>query len=125
LGFKLIQEEFLELKEAKENKDFIEMGDAIADMLVVVYGYANVLGMDANKLFKLVHESNMSKLCKTEQEAIDTVEWYTHEKINHKYIPGYRMTKDGQKWLVYDTITKKVLKNKYYQAVDLSYLIKK
>lgn len=58
----LIAEELGELTEAIENKDIYEVADAITDLLYVVYGTAVAFGLDADKLFEEVHNSNMSKL---------------------------------------------------------------
>jgi predicted HAD superfamily Cof-like phosphohydrolase len=58
----LIAEELHELCEAIEDNDPVEVGDAIADLLYVVYGTAVAFGMDADALFKEVHQSNMTKL---------------------------------------------------------------
>lgn len=52
------------------------MLDALSDILYVTYGAGSSLGLDLDKAFSLVHESNMSKLCKSPEEAEKTVEWY-------------------------------------------------
>jgi hypothetical protein len=62
----------------------------------------------------------VSKLCDTEEQAWESVEWYNETR--QEFQPAFRKTKDGQKWLVYDKLTGKVLKNKYYKAVDLTVL---
>lgn len=62
LRIELIREEFEELKEALEAGDIIGAADAVADLLVVVYGSGDVFGMDVDRLFSEVHRSNMSKL---------------------------------------------------------------
>ena len=76
----LITEEAEELKEAVENHDFKEIVDALADILYVVYGMGTSIGVDLDKAFNIVHKSNMSKLCNTEEEAIETVEWYKNNE---------------------------------------------
>lgn len=58
----LIKEELEEYVEACEQKDVIEVADAITDMAYLVLGAAVEHGMDLNPLFKEVHLSNMSKL---------------------------------------------------------------
>ena len=123
LRMKLIKEEWDELNEAVENKDMIETWDAITDMLYVLYGMGVSIGIDLDKTFDLVHKSNMSKLCDTEEHAKETVELYKQTKPQFK--PSYRKTKDNKKWLVFDELTGKVLKNKYYNAVDLSVFLDK
>jgi len=120
LRMKLIKEEWEELQEAVANKDRVEILDALIDLHYVLSGFCVSCGFDENRAFDLVHESNMSKLCDTEEQAQESVEWY--RETRPEFQPAYRKTKDGTKWLLYDTITGKVLKNKYYKAVDLSVL---
>lgn len=62
LRLDLIQEEFEELQEAIDNKDMVEIADALTDLLYVVYGAGHAFGMDLDECFLEVHESNMSKL---------------------------------------------------------------
>ena len=77
----LIEEELCELKDAIKESDYTEVRDAIADLLYVTYGTAASFGINADKDFDVIHRSNMTKLCKTEDEAKDTVKWY---KENNK-----------------------------------------
>ena len=58
----LIQEEVDELVEAIANKDMVEIADALADILYVVYGAGHTFGIDLDECFTEVHASNMSKL---------------------------------------------------------------
>ncbi len=62
LRFKLIEEELSELKEAIKEKDIIEVADALTDILYVTYGAGHAFGIDLNKCFDEVQNSNMSKL---------------------------------------------------------------
>ncbi len=62
LRIKLIEEELQELKEAIANKDIVEVADAFTDNLVVTYGGGLAFGIDLDKCFEEVHNSNMSKL---------------------------------------------------------------
>ena len=62
LRYDLIKEELEELKEAMENKDLLEVADALTDILYVTYGAGHAFGIDLNKCFKEVQNSNMSKL---------------------------------------------------------------
>lgn len=59
---KLIQEEFKELIFAVEDKNIVEMADALTDMLYVIYGFGAVAGINLDMTFAEVHRSNMSKL---------------------------------------------------------------
>ncbi len=62
LRINLIQEELSELKEAMENKDLLEVADALTDLLYVTYGAGHAFGIDLDKCFDEVQNSNMSKL---------------------------------------------------------------
>ena len=62
LRYDLIKEELDELKMAIENNDLLEVADALTDILYVTYGAGHAFGIDLDKCFKEVQNSNMSKL---------------------------------------------------------------
>ena len=62
LRYDLIKEELEELKVAMENKDLLEVADALTDILYVTYGAGHAFGVDLDKCFEEVQSSNMSKL---------------------------------------------------------------
>ena len=62
LRYDLIKEELEELRVAMENKDLLEVADALTDILYVTYGAGHALGIDLDKCFNEVQSSNMSKL---------------------------------------------------------------
>tara|TARA_A100001015_G_scaffold240619_1_gene274423 strand:- start:1939 stop:2310 length:372 start_codon:yes stop_codon:yes gene_type:complete len=62
LRYDLIKEELEELKEAMNNKDIKEVADALTDILYVTYGAGHAFGLNLDKCFKEVQDSNMSKL---------------------------------------------------------------
>ena len=62
LRFDLIKEELEELKEALEKKDLLEVADALTDILYVTYGAGHAFGINLDKCFDEVQNSNMSKL---------------------------------------------------------------
>ena len=62
LRLDLIKEELEELTEAMENKDLLEVADALTDILYVTYGAGHAFGIDLDKCFEEVQNSNMSKL---------------------------------------------------------------
>ena len=62
LRYDLIKEELEELKIAMENKDLLEVADALTDILYVTYGAGHAFGIDLDKCFDEVQSSNMSKL---------------------------------------------------------------
>ena len=64
LRVSLIQEELDELKEAMSNNDLLEVADALTDLLYVTYGAGHAFGINLDKCFEEVQNSNMSKLGK-------------------------------------------------------------
>ncbi len=62
LRYDLINEELTELKEAIDKKDIKEVADALTDILYVTYGAGHAFGINLDKCFKEVQNSNMSKL---------------------------------------------------------------
>mgnify|MGYP006182624311 FL=1 len=62
LRYDLIKEELEELKVAMENNDLLEVADALTDILYVTYGAGHAFGIDLDKCFEEVQNSNMSKL---------------------------------------------------------------
>ena len=64
LRIDLIKEELEELTEAMNNKDLLEVADALTDILYVTYGAGHAFGINLDKCFEEVQKSNMSKLGK-------------------------------------------------------------
>lgn len=113
LGY--LQEEVNELEEAVENGDLVEQVDASLDAIYFAVGNLVELGVidKFQDLFDEVQASNMSKACKTEKEAIDTINKYTKEGIQtfHKKVKGY--------WIVYRVDNLKIVKSINYFKPNL------
>ena len=62
LRLSLIKEELDELKDAMNKKDLVEIADALTDILYVTYGAGHAFGINLDKCFDEVQNSNMSKL---------------------------------------------------------------
>ena len=62
LRYNLIKEELDELKQAIDKNDLLEVADALTDILYVTYGAGHAFGIDLDKCFDEVQNSNMSKL---------------------------------------------------------------
>ena len=62
LRFELIKEELDELKDAIDKRDIKEVADALTDILYVTYGAGHAFGINLDKCFEEVQNSNMSKL---------------------------------------------------------------
>lgn len=123
LRMNLIREEMRELEEAVANRDCKETVDALADILYVVYGMGDCLGVNLDKAFDIVHQSNMSKLADTEEQAVASVQKYLEDGTYDT--PAYRCieTPTGTKYLIYNQSTGKVLKNKDYKKADFAELL--
>jgi hypothetical protein len=98
-----------------------ETVDALSDILYVVYGMFTAIGVDADETYRIVHESNMSKLCKTEEEAQKTVEWYKQNEKRYDS-PAYRLSKCGKFYIVYNESTQKILKSINYTPASFPML---
>lgn len=118
----LVLEEVKELQEGIEKKDLTEVTDALADILYVVYGFGCSVGVDLDKAYDIVHQSNMSKLCVSEEEAIATVEWYKKNELRYDS-PNYRKSTDGKYWVVFNESTKKILKSINYVPADFTKIL--
>ena len=64
LRYDLIKEELEELREAMDSKNIKEVADALTDSLYVTYGAGHAFGINLDKCFEEVQNSNMSKLGK-------------------------------------------------------------
>ncbi len=112
----LIAEELKELEVAILEKDIVEVADALCDIQYVLSGAILEFGLgDKFKdLFEEVQRSNMSKACRTEDEAIATLEFYKKKDGTECY---YK--EEGGKWLVYRTADNKTIKSINYSPTDL------
>ena len=71
LRYELIKEELDEFKEAIDKKDIKEVADALTDILYVTYGAGHAFGINLDKCFEEVQNSNMSKLGKDGKPIYD------------------------------------------------------
>merc|ERR1719271_977434 len=127
LRLKLIKEEVQELADAMKEKDMVETIDALGDILYVVYGAGGAFGINLDQAFDLIHKSNMTKLCKTEEEAKETVEWYKKNYTpDGKYPydkPEYRLSPDGKYFVPFNASTGKILKSVNYSPVKFDSIL--
>lgn len=116
LRINLIEEELRELKEAIENNDLVEVADAFCDIQYVLSGAILEFGLGDKfkELFDEVQRSNMSKTCKSREEAEATLAHYKKEKDTNGYIK-----QQGDEFLVYRDYDGKVLKSINYSPADL------
>jgi predicted HAD superfamily Cof-like phosphohydrolase len=116
----LLAEELRELQEGIENKDIVEIADALCDLQYVLSGAILEFGLGEKfkALFDEVQRSNMSKACKTLEEAKATV---THYEL--KGTPSF-YEQEGDVYLVFREGDRKTLKSVGYSPADLEGIIK-
>jgi hypothetical protein len=112
-----IKEELEELEEAVENGDIVEVLDAILDITYVCLGNGAMSFGLKDKIqagYAEVQRSNLSKVCKTEEEAKETVILRSEQQGEPCHYE-----KIGDNYIVYRTRDNKVMKNKYWSEPDL------
>ena len=117
--YDFIQEELEEYREACENGDIVEVLDALCDIAYVSLGNGTMLHGLKDKIWPAYQEvqgSNMSKACKTEEEAIQTVSQRSKEQGEACH---FEKLEEGR-YIVYRTRDKKVMKSINYYRPDLS-----
>ena len=115
--YDFIQEELAEYKEACENGDIVEILDALCDITYVSLGNGAMLHGLKGKVWNAYQEvqaSNMSKACKTEEEAIETAK---SEAARVGEDTHYEQV--GEYWVVYRSRDRKVLKSINYFRPNL------
>ena len=120
LRVSLLAEELNELKHAIETNDFVEVADALCDLQYVLAGAILEFGLgDKFKtLFDEVHRSNMSKACKSEEEANQTIQHYR----TTQQCDAYHKEEDSL-FLVYRSNDNKTLKSINYSPADLQSIL--
>lgn len=120
LRINLLQEELNELKEAIEENDLVEIADALSDIQYVLSGAVLEFGLGTRfkALFDEVQRSNMSKTCKSLEEAQKTQEHYRKTKDTESFIEE----KNGE-YLVFRQSDQKVLKSVNYSSADLKSIV--
>ncbi|HEY9006084.1 nucleoside triphosphate pyrophosphohydrolase family protein [Ohtaekwangia sp.] len=118
----LIAEELKELEVAILEKDIVSVADALCDIQYVLSGAILEFGLGEKfkALFEEVQRSNMSKACKTEEEAKATVDHYLKKDGTECYY-----TQEDGKWLVYRKSDNKTIKSIAYSPADLEAVLNK
>ncbi|HEY8784397.1 MAG TPA: nucleoside triphosphate pyrophosphohydrolase family protein [Mucilaginibacter sp.] len=122
LRISLLAEELKELQQAVDDNNLVEVADALCDLQYVLAGAILEFGLGEKfkELFDEVHRSNMSKACKSAEEANLTMEYYkntANTESYHKEIEGL--------FLVYRTSDNKTLKSVNYSPADLEGILNK
>ena len=116
LRIELLAEELKELQEAVDDNNLVEIADALCDLQYVLAGAVLEFGLGEKfkALFDEVHRSNMSKACKTVDEANATIAHYK----NKSNVDAHYKEVDGL-FLVYRDADHKTLKSINYSPADL------
>lgn len=116
----LIAEELKELEVAILEKDIVGIADALCDIQYVLSGAVLEFGLgDKFKpLFDEVQRSNMSKACKSEEEAMLTVKHYLEKDGTKCYFK-----REGNEWLVYRESDNKTIKSINYSPANLEKIL--
>lgn len=116
----LLAEELKELQEAIEQKDLVAIADALCDLQYVLSGAVLEFGLGEKfrQLFEEVQRSNMSKTCKTLEEAEATAKYYLEKDGTESYI-----RQEGALFLVYRQSDHKTLKSIQYSPADLESIL--
>lgn len=120
LRVKLLQEELNELQEAIDQSDLVGIADALGDIQYVLSGAILEFGLGSSfaAVFDEIQRSNMSKTCKTLEEAKATAAYFENEKkVATRIIP-----KDNV-YIVYRMPDNKILKSINYSEADLKSII--
>jgi predicted HAD superfamily Cof-like phosphohydrolase len=122
LRVSLLAEELKELQQAVDDNNLVEVADALCDLQYVLAGAILEFGLGEKfkELFDEVHRSNMSKACKTVEEANLTTDHYK----NTANTESYHKEADGL-YLVYRTTDNKTLKSVNYSPANLAAILKK
>ncbi|MGE5354908.1 MAG: hypothetical protein ACM3PT_01600 [Deltaproteobacteria bacterium] len=122
LRISLLEEELNELKSAIEDNNMVEVADAFADLQYVLSGAILEFGLGEcfREIFDEVQRSNMSKTCKTMNEAIKTGDYYLENRGIESYIES-----SENEYLVYRKGDGKVLKSVNYSPPDIEGVLKK
>ena len=118
----LLREELKELEAAIEDRDMVEIADALCDIQYVLSGAILEFGLGEKfqELFEEVQRSNMSKSCDTLEEAEETIRHYreNYDTICH-------VEKSDGHYLVYRTEDQKTIKSVNYSPADLRSILEK
>ena len=115
--YNFVLEELEEYREACERGDIVEVLDALCDITYVATGNGTMLHGLKDKIwpaYQEVQASNLSKACKTEEEAISTVAKRSIEQGEECHY-----VKVGEYFIVYRTRDRKVMKNVNYFRPNL------
>lgn len=128
LDVKLIEEEVRELLNAVQQDDYQQICDGIGDALWVISQLGMKYGFNINDINRAVFQSNMSKLCRSIEEAEATVIAYrdgAHPDKIGQFIDTYYEQTSEDTWVVKRYSDNKVLKSINFRSPDFNFMLKR
>ena len=119
----MITDDFNILQQACEEENMDLVSRFLNNLLNSLYETGYYCNIDLDKAFSLVHCSNMTKLCKNEDEAKETIEQYKTLSGFETTDVRYRLSPDGINFTIYNATTGKILKSKYFKLPDFTEMI--
>lgn len=96
----------------------------LESMLYITYDFGyKTLDINVDQIFDIIHTSNMSKLCSSEKEALDSISWYQLNLADRYDTPRYKKSSSGNYWIIYNESNGKVLKNINYTKPVFSHIL--
>ena len=111
-----------DLKNSCENANMKKVKENINSIVCQCYVISSLFRINIVECFSEIFRSNMTKVCSTEEEAKNTVDWY--KQNDKRYIdPSYRKSSDDKYWIVFDNSTTKILKSIKFELPNLKKVI--
>lgn len=117
---KSLQDSYTDLETSCNKKDFDDVILNIYKVIKYTYLFGIHIGIDLDKSFEIVHNSNMTKICDTEELAIETVQNYKNND-NRYDTPNYKKNNFG--YVIYNESTGKILKSIKYTPANFDSLL--
>jgi len=108
-----------ELKLVTDDCNIDKIRINVCKLLYHVNMFGSIIGINLDKSFDIVHKSNMTKVCDSEQLAKDTVNWYLNNDKRYK-TPSYKKNSFG--YIVFNKDSGKILKSINYIPANFSSL---
>lgn len=99
-----------------EKSDLIMADHNLSDLVILTYQIGYYMNFDMDNMFREVHRSNMTKVCKTEADALESLRQYQKEGTYKN--PVIRMKNDY--YMVYDEVLNKILKFHKWESPSLA-----
>jgi len=118
----ILNNKLTSFQEAIDINEYKKMIIPLIELTYTTYLIGIMVNIDLDKGFDIVHRSNMSKLCSTEEEAVKTVDNYINNDKRYDS-PAYRKGEHGDYYVVYNKSTNKILKSINYTPTNFEEML--